>query len=73
MKTVANGTIYITQHEGRPCRLESLKKQVSKIAGISGVETNHVTHMLSIEYDPKKVTMDEIRKKVETSQAITNF
>jgi cation transport ATPase len=65
MKTKAKGTIHVVQHEGRPCRLESLKKKVSKIAGVSGVEANHVTHMLSIEYDPKKVTMDEIRKKVE--------
>ena len=65
MKMMAKGTLHVPQHEGSPCRLEALKKQVSKIAGVSGVEANHVTDMLSIEYDPEKVTMDEIRKKVE--------
>ena len=64
MKTTATGTIHAAQLEG-PCRLENLKEQVSKIAAVSGVEANHVTHMLSITYDPKKVTMDEIRKQVE--------
>ena len=61
----ATGTIHVAELEGRPCRLESIREYVSKIAGVSGVEANHVTHMLSIEYDPRKVTMNEIRKKVE--------
>ena len=65
MKTMGRLTVHVAQLEGRPCRLESLKEQVSKIAGVSGVEADHIIDMLSIEYDPKKVTMDEIRKSVD--------
>ena len=65
-KTLAKGTIEVTQNERGVCRLEQLKEMLSKMNGVSSVEANHITHMLSVEYDPKKVTMDEIRKKVET-------
>jgi copper chaperone CopZ len=65
MNTMAKATIHVKQHGGRSCRLESIKEQVSKIAGVSGVEANHVTDMLSFEYDPEKATMDEIRRNVE--------
>ncbi|MDH2901505.1 MAG: heavy-metal-associated domain-containing protein [archaeon] len=64
-KTMAKGTIHVSPREGRSCRLESVREQVSKIAGISSVEANHVSHALSIEYDPKKITLDQIRKKIE--------
>ena len=64
-KSMAKGTIHVSPHEGRSCRLESVSEQVSKIAGVSSVVANHVSHALSIEYDPKKITLDQIRKQIE--------
>jgi hypothetical protein len=63
-KSMAKGTIHITQG-GRLCMLENLKAIVSKMEGVSSVQANHVSHALSIEYDPKRVTIDQIRKKIE--------
>ena len=64
-KTMAKGTIHVSPREGRSCRLESLRELVSKLAGVSSVKANHVSHTLSIEYDQKQVTLDQIRKKIE--------
>jgi hypothetical protein len=66
-KATARGTIHVAEHETKPCRLETLGEQVSKILGVSSVETNHVTHSLSIEYDPQKVTLVQIRNKIKHS------
>jgi copper chaperone CopZ len=63
-KTMAKGTVHVSPLEGRSCRLESVREEVAKIVGVSSVEANHVSHALSIEYDPKKITLDQIRKKI---------
>jgi len=62
-KSIAKGTIHFI-HERGPCKLESLKAEVLAMEGVSSVQANHVSHVLSIEYDPKKVTLDQIRKKI---------
>jgi Heavy-metal-associated domain len=62
----AKGTIHVESREG-PCRLENAKEVVSKMKGVFSVEANHVSHMLTIQYDPDKVTLDQIRKTVESN------
>ena len=64
-KTMAKGTVHVTTHESGPCRLELAKELISKISGVSKVKTNHVSHTISFEYDPSKVTLDKIRAKLE--------
>lgn len=45
--------------------LEAAQKSVSKLEGILDVRANHISHMLGIEYDPDKITIEEIRKEIE--------
>ena len=60
----AKGTIHVSDNKV-PCGLEEAKEMVSQIKGVLDVESNHLTHLLSIEYDPQKVTLDQIRKAVD--------
>lgn len=57
----ANGVIHVPSGDGRRCRLESERERISKMNGVSKVVANHVSHTLTIEYDPKRVTMEAIR------------
>jgi hypothetical protein len=49
--------------------LEEAKRQVLSIEGVLGVEANHVSETLAIEYDPEKVTMNQIRKTIGRAHA----
>jgi hypothetical protein len=60
----AMGQIYV-RNNGALCRLEEAKELVLRIKGVLNVETNHMSDMLVIDYDPEKVTLDQIRKTVE--------
>lgn len=60
----AKGVIHIESREGT-CKLENAKELASKIKGVFSVEANHVSHMLTIQYDLKQVSLDQIRKKIE--------
>jgi hypothetical protein len=44
--------------------LEEAKKLALRIKGVLGVETNHTWDTLVVEYDPEKVTLDQIRKTI---------
>ena len=56
-----------------PIEDEQDLSQTSKIipilnafGGIFSVEINHLTNMISIEYDDQKITIEEIRSKIKT-------
>ncbi len=61
----ARGSIHVSEAKDGSCRLESAKKTVSKIKGVLLVEANHMTHVLEIEYDPSKVSLDDLRNAIE--------
>ena len=46
-------------------RMEEARDAVAKLDGVSKVETNHVTHMFYVEYDPEKISFEKIRKEVK--------
>jgi hypothetical protein len=37
---------------------------LNALQGVFSVEINHVTNMISIEYDAQKITLEEIRSKI---------
>ena len=37
---------------------------LNALDGVQSVEINHVTNMVSIEYDEQRVTLEEIRSKI---------
>jgi len=37
---------------------------LNALRGVLSVEINHVTNMISIEYDDQKISLDEIRSKI---------
>ena len=66
---VASGTILFgdgnqIQDEWR--RMEEAGSAITKLKGVSKVETNHVTHMFYVEYDPEKISFEKIRKEVKS-------
>jgi hypothetical protein len=48
--------------------LEAAAKSVSRLKGVLAVKGNHISHMLGIEYDPDKVTIEEIRRTIENQK-----
>ena len=61
---MAMGQIYV-HNDGVFCRLEEAKELILRIKGVLNVETNHMSDKLVVEYDPEKVTLDQIRKTIE--------
>ena len=47
------------------CGLEEAKVLVFRLKGVLNVESNHVSETLVIEYDPDKVTLDQIRETIK--------
>ena len=43
-------------------RMEEARDAITKLDGVLKVESNHVTHMFYVEYDPEKVSFERIRK-----------
>ena len=46
--------------------MEEARGAIAKLDGVLKVETNHVTHMFYIEYDPEKISFERIRKEVKS-------
>ena len=45
--------------------MEEARDAIIKLNGVLKVETNHVTHMFYVEYDPEKISFESIRKEVK--------
>ena len=48
-----------------PCGLEKIRESVSKIVGVFDAEANHISDTLTVEYDPDRVTLDQIRRAIK--------
>jgi len=48
----------------QPGRIEHT---LSEIVGVLQVNVNHVTNMVSVEYDHERISLEEIRKRLEQS------
>lgn len=46
--------------------MEEAGAAITKLNGVLKVETNHVTHMFYVEYNPEKVNFERIRKEVKS-------
>ena len=46
-------------------RIEEAREAISKLDGVLKVEANHVTRMFYVEYDPEKISFENIRKEVK--------
>ncbi|MGO9646020.1 MAG: hypothetical protein ACLPY5_14915 [Candidatus Bathyarchaeia archaeon] len=47
-----------------PGRLEKAKTVVHNLKGVVKVQADHISHMLTVEYHPERITLDEIRNSV---------
>ena len=45
--------------------MEEARDAIIKLTGVFKVETNHVTRMFYVEYDPEKISFENIRKEVK--------
>jgi copper chaperone CopZ len=50
-----------------PGRSRRLKSAMSSLEGISKVDINYILDTVSIKYDAKSLTLEQIRKKVDRS------
>jgi len=67
-KKIASGTIRFgnedqIQESGH--HMEETRDAITKLDGVLKVETNHVTRMFYVEYDPEKISIESIRKEVK--------
>lgn len=46
-------------------RLERARVVVAKLAGVTKAEADHALQILSVEYDPGRITLDEIRGRIK--------
>ena len=46
--------------------MEEARDAITKRDGVLKVEINHVTHMFYVEYDPEKISFENIRKEVKS-------
>lgn len=56
--------IFIDDAEA-PGGLELTRNAVSKVAGVFDVEANHVSRLLTFEYDQDKITIEQIQGVIE--------
>ena len=47
-------------------RMEEAREAMIKLNGVLKVDTNHVTHMFYVEYDPEKISFERIRKEAKS-------
>ena len=68
-KKIASGTIRFgngDQFTENGSRMEEARDAISKLNGVLKVETNLVTRMFYVEYDPEKIRIESIRKEVRS-------
>ena len=46
--------------------MEEAREAMIKLNGVLKVDTNHVTHMFYVEYDPERISFERIRKEVKS-------
>jgi hypothetical protein len=51
-----------------PGRLEKARRIVRNLRGVMKTEANHTSQMLTVEYDPEEIILDEIRKSAILSK-----
>lgn len=61
---LANGKIRLAKNQfpQGQCKLEDAKEAVSKLAGVHDVEADHISDSLYVEFDPERISFNEIRK-----------
>ena len=47
-----------------PGRLTKAGKIVRNLKGVEKVQADHISHVLTVEYHPERITLDEIRNSV---------
>ena len=50
---------------GARCQLEKARGAVSEIPGIFDVEANHLSNLLTIDYDQDRVSLAQIRRTIK--------
>jgi copper chaperone CopZ len=60
---MARSLIRVTNSEA-PCGLEQAREAVSKIPGVFDVDANHLSNLLTVDYDQDRVTVAQIRRAI---------
>ena len=56
--------IYVAS-SGARCQLEMARVAVSEIPGVFDVDSNHLSNLLTIDYDQDSVSLDRIRRTIK--------
>ncbi len=56
--------IYVAS-SGARCQLETARVAVSEIPGVFDVDSNHLSNLLTIDYDEDSVSLDRIRRTMK--------
>ena len=68
-KKMASGTIRFgngDQLQERGYNMEEVRDAIAELDGVLKVETNQVTRMFYVEYDPEKISFETLRKEVKS-------
>ena len=68
-KKMASGTIRFgngDQIQESGYNMEEVRDSIIKLDGVLKVENNLVTRMFYVEYDPEKISFENIRKEVKS-------
>ncbi len=58
-KGIARATLSVAGDESK--NLKRRRLRLAKLNGVRSVGVNHLTDMVYVEYDPRKITLDKIR------------
>ena len=56
--------IFHLEETDDPRRLERARAAVAKLQGVRSSEADHTSQVLTVNYDPGKITLEEIRNTV---------
>jgi hypothetical protein len=57
-----------SKKEEDPSHPAKVEQILEKTDGVFKVDVNHLTNTVSIEYDPKKISLDEIKQSIERAR-----
>jgi hypothetical protein len=54
-------------NDGDALQMENVRRRVRRLEGVFTAEADHISHVLSVEYDSDRISLDEIKNAVRPS------
>ena len=53
--------------DGDALQMENARRRVQRLEGVLNVEADHISHVMSVEYNSDRISLSEIKKAVRPS------